>query len=80
MGWRSENRATLSPPFFLCICFGLICSYVVADDGQSNVGFGYTISNVNNDSSGQSLTANLNLIKSSSVFGDDIKHLTLNAR
>ncbi|KAF1890651.1 hypothetical protein Lal_00013246 [Lupinus albus] len=79
MGWRSENRATLSPPFFLCICFGLIFSYVVADDGQSYVGFGYTISSVNNDFSGHSLTANLNLIKSSSVFGDDIKHLTLNA-
>ncbi|CAL0301009.1 unnamed protein product [Lupinus luteus] len=65
-------------PLFLCICFGLIFSNVVADD-NSPAGFGYTISSINNASSAQSLTATLKLINSSSVYGNDIQSLNLTA-
>lgn len=52
----------------------------MARDSSSQVGYGYTISTVNNDPKGNSLTADLNLVKTSSVFGPDIPHLNLVAR
>ncbi|KAJ1414371.1 Glycosyl hydrolase, all-beta [Sesbania bispinosa] len=48
-------------------------------DQATPIGYGYTISTVNNDPTANSLTANLHLIKSSSVFGPDIPRLNLAA-
>ncbi|KAJ1414369.1 Glycosyl hydrolase, all-beta [Sesbania bispinosa] len=48
-------------------------------DEATPIGHGYTISSVKNDPTGKTLTANLKLIKSSSVFGPDIPLLNLAA-
>ncbi|MED6193607.1 hypothetical protein PIB30_021259 [Stylosanthes scabra] len=65
-------------PILFCICICLIFSHFAASKETEVVGYGYTISNVNNeDFSGTSLTANLKLIKSSSIYGPDIPHLNL---
>ena len=44
------------------------------------VGYGYKVGSVNSGSTGQSLTADLSIIKKSSVYGNDIQHLNLVAR
>ena len=91
-----QSRATLLPPPipFFCICILLFFCHAVAGSSSTSsyagtekqakvtgvVGYGYTISSVNNDLSGKSLTANLNLIKSSPVYGPDIPRLNLAAR
>ncbi|XP_057429257.1 alpha-glucosidase-like [Lotus japonicus] len=79
--FRTETRTTLITPlpllllsFYISICV-IFCH---ADSSSSSqVGYGYTISTVNNDPTENALTANLNLIKSSSVFGPDIPHLNI---
>ncbi|RYQ79207.1 hypothetical protein Ahy_Scaffold6g107915 [Arachis hypogaea] len=82
---RSETRTTMFPPpitifFYICICL-IFCHFVTYSSSSEEievVGYGYTISNVNNeDLLGTSLSANLNLIKSSSIYGPDIPHLNL---
>lgn len=60
----------------LVISLGYIFSVAEAQD--QTAGFGYVIRSSTNDSS--SLTADLALIKSSSVFGPDIQNLSLFAR
>ncbi|CAJ1963056.1 unnamed protein product [Sphenostylis stenocarpa] len=66
---------TLTPlPLLFLICVCLICSSL---SEQITVGYGYTISSANNYPINNSLIANLNLIKPSSVFGPDIPHLSL---
>lgn len=65
-------------PLIFCICLSLIfCS--TSSLQTATVGYGYTISTVTNSPISNSLTANLNLIKPSSVFGPDIPHLSLTA-
>ncbi|KAK7329633.1 hypothetical protein VNO77_23805 [Canavalia gladiata] len=81
-GWRTETTSTLPPlPLSFCICVCLLfCS--AAPDSSSEVtaiGYGYTISSVNNHPTENSLTAKLNLINASSIFGPDIPHLSLTA-
>lgn len=41
------------------------------------VGYGYSVKSVSKDSNGSSLTANLHIIRNSSVFGPDIQNLNL---
>ncbi|XP_061339690.1 alpha-glucosidase [Gastrolobium bilobum] len=80
--WRTETRTILTPlSSAFCICICLIFCYAVADSSSevTPVGYGYTISSVNNNPTRNSLTAYLNLIKFSSVFGPDIPHLNLAA-
>ncbi|XP_045816260.1 alpha-glucosidase-like [Trifolium pratense] len=66
---------------FCFITFSVILSQTVADDIPTNgqVGYGYTVTTVNTDPTGKSLTADLKLINSSDVYGPDIPLLTLTA-
>ncbi|PQM42999.1 alpha-glucosidase [Prunus yedoensis var. nudiflora] len=59
---------------------GLVSSSNTKEAKEAAVaGFGYKIQSVNYDSSGNSLTANLGLIKKSSLYGPDIPNLNLHA-
>ncbi|GAU22903.1 hypothetical protein TSUD_377150 [Trifolium subterraneum] len=74
-----------SPQLLLPFCFITFCvilSQTVADDipQGTQIGFGYTVTTVNIDPTGKSLTANLKLINSTDVYGPDIPVLTLTAR
>jgi hypothetical protein len=65
--------------FFFCI----FLSHLAPSNGKKekeSVGYGYTIQSVAVDPSGNTLTAHLGLIKSSSVFGPDIQNLNFIAR
>ncbi|PNX64563.1 alpha-glucosidase-like protein, partial [Trifolium pratense] len=50
------------------------------DIPSGQIGYGYTVTTVNTDPTGKSLTADLKLINSSDVYGPDIPLLTLTAR
>ncbi|KAK7329636.1 hypothetical protein VNO77_23808 [Canavalia gladiata] len=84
--WRMETTTIMTPipipsAFFICVCL-IFCSVASYSSSQvTAVGYGYTISSVNNHPTGNSspLIANLNRIKPSSVFGPDIPHLSLTA-
>ncbi|XP_021823668.1 alpha-glucosidase-like [Prunus avium] len=68
--------------FFFSAVFhcGLVSSSNTTGAKEAAVaGFGYKIHSVNYDSSGNSLTANLGLIKKSSLYGPDIPNLNLHA-
>jgi len=71
--WNTQLTPTI---FTVCVFLIFSC----ASSEEKPVGYGYTISTVNNFPITNSLIANLNLIKSSSVFGPDIPHLSLSAR
>jgi alpha-glucosidase len=47
------------------------------DVKEEVVGYGYKIGSVNSGLTGKLLTADLSLIKRSSVYGNDIQHLNL---
>ena len=78
---RSKHTAKatfhrLLPLFFFYVFFSLDCLFA-----QELVGYGYKVESVNNsDSSGKTLTVNLGLVNSSSVYGPDISNLTLYVR
>ncbi|KAG5005863.1 hypothetical protein JHK85_024405 [Glycine max] len=72
-----DTTTTIAPLLF-CTCACLIF-FSASLSEATVVGYGYTISTVNNYPIKNSLTANLNLIKSSSVSGPDIPHLSLTA-
>ncbi|KAJ1420870.1 Glycosyl hydrolase, all-beta [Sesbania bispinosa] len=78
-GWRTHTKTTLTPLPLVLACFICIGVAVADSDQATPIGYGYTISTVNNDPTANSLTANLKLIKSSSVFGPDIPLLNLAA-
>ncbi|XP_058751598.1 alpha-glucosidase-like [Vicia villosa] len=73
---NSGIQTTPLPTLILCFIISIIISHIVAD---SQVGYGYTITTVTNNPTSNSLTANLKLIKSSSVFGTHIPFLNLTA-
>ncbi|KAG6642571.1 hypothetical protein I3843_09G145000 [Carya illinoinensis] len=58
--------------FFLCF---LVPPLSAEKEKETPLGYGYTVRSVTVDPSGKSLNAHLHLIKSSSVFGPDIKNL-----
>lgn len=69
--------------FFLSCFFRLASSLPSAgagDGGDSAVGYGYRIRSVDVDPTGKSLTADLDLIRKSSVYGPDVQRLSLQAR
>jgi alpha-glucosidase len=72
----------ISPLLFCFITFYVILSQTVADDIPigTQIGYGYTITNVTTDPTAKSLTANLKLINSTDVYGPDIPELTLTVR
>lgn len=78
---RTKTRNILLPLLAFCFNVFVILSQTVADSPskETQVGYGYTIINVKSDPTGKSLSANLKLIKSSSVFGPDIPLLNLSA-
>ncbi|KAJ6301188.1 hypothetical protein OIU77_015491 [Salix suchowensis] len=65
----------------LIFCFILLVHRVPLASGkevkEEVVGYGYKVGSVNTGSTGQSLTADLSIIKKSSVYGNDIQHLNL---
>ncbi|CAN6553527.1 unnamed protein product [Malus baccata var. baccata] len=67
------------PFFFFSSIFCLISSAKAIAEAEAAVGYGYKIQSVHYDSSGNSLTADLGLIKSSSLYGPDIPNLNLHA-
>lgn len=60
------------------ICFSFLNSLAQTD--QLPVGYGYSVKSVSKDSNGSFLSANLHVIRSSSVFGPDIQNPNLVAR
>nr|KYP52052.1 Alpha-glucosidase [Cajanus cajan] len=77
--WRTEATTIITTPLLIlsiCVHF-FFCSVTIAED--TPIGYGYTISTVTNYPINNSLTANLKLIKPSSVFGPDIPRLSLAA-
>lgn len=73
---ETKSTAFLLPYFFLALL-------VLSTNGEAEeeaVGYGYTVRSIAADPSGKWLTANLQLIKSSSVYGPDIQSLVLLAR
>ncbi|KZV29372.1 hypothetical protein F511_15904 [Dorcoceras hygrometricum] len=67
---------------FLVLVFILsqaITSSLSEQSGEQLIGYGYRVGSVTNDSSGKSLTAQLQLINSTSIFGPDIEILSLTA-
>ncbi|KAL5097739.1 hypothetical protein RYX36_002066 [Vicia faba] len=72
----SKPQTTPLPTLIFCFSICIIISQTVAD---SPVGYGYTVTTVTNNPAANSLTANLKLIKPSSVFGTDIPFLKLTA-
>ncbi|CAI8590335.1 unnamed protein product [Vicia faba] len=73
---NSKPQTTPLPTLIFCFSICIIISQTVAD---SPVGYGYTVTTVTNNPAANSLTANLKLIKPSSVFGTDIPFLKLTA-
>ncbi|KAK7412839.1 hypothetical protein VNO78_04508 [Psophocarpus tetragonolobus] len=62
-----------------CVCVCLTFCSASSSEATVPVGYGYTISAVNSYPTSISLTANLNLVKASSVFGPDLPYLSLAA-
>lgn len=77
---RRMNHFLLS--IFVCfiVSFDFGQTSVAEIEAQRPIGYGYTIKSVGKDSSGRSLTAALQLIENSSVFGPDVQNLNLIAR
>jgi alpha-glucosidase len=74
----SQSNSNLLLIFFLLVHWvPLISGKEVKEEV---VGYGYKVGSVNSGFTGKSLTADLSLIKESSVYGDDIQHLSLVAR
>ncbi|XP_071921051.1 alpha-glucosidase-like [Coffea arabica] len=65
--------------WLLVLVFNYQISLFAAQETEEAVGYGYVIKSVGTDSAGRSMTAQLDLIKESSVFGPDIPNLLLTA-
>ncbi|XP_027184438.1 alpha-glucosidase-like [Coffea eugenioides] len=63
----------------LLLVFNWQISLLAADEPQEFVDYGYAVKSVGINSAGNSLTAHLELIKNSTVFGPDIPQLLLTA-
>ena len=66
--------------WLLVLVFNYQISLFAAQETEEAVGYGYVIKSLGTDSAGRSMTAQLDLIKESSVFGPDIPNLLLTAR
>ncbi|XP_019181820.1 PREDICTED: alpha-glucosidase-like [Ipomoea nil] len=76
MSGKTKNPKQPLVCFFLCIFLVFIHNASNAQ-GQDQIGFGYQVISSAVDSSGRSLTARLQVIQNSSVFGPDIVNLSL---
>ncbi|KAK2394654.1 alpha-xylosidase [Trifolium repens] len=79
----TSRTKTRTPPllsfFFIIICVTFSQTVANSPSKATQVGYGYTITTVKTEPTTKSLTANLKLIKSSSVYGPDIPLLNLTA-
>lgn len=66
--------------FLSCLIFLNPILISCSNENDDAVGYGYSVQSVSGSGNGNTLTANLQLINNSSVFGQDIQHLTLTAR
>lgn len=65
--------------FLSCLIFLSPILISCSNVNDNAVGYGYSVQSVSGSGNGHTLTANLQLINNSSVFGQDIQHLTLTA-
>lgn len=78
MNRHSDKTKQPQTQFVLYNCLLFFFTLLVLTKAEQ-VGYGYTVRSLGVDSFGKTLTAHLQLIKSSSVFGPDIQNLTLTA-
>lgn len=76
MNRHSDKTKQPQIQFVLYNCLLLFFTLLVFTKAEQ-VGYGYAVRSVGVDSSGKTLTAHLQLIKNSSVFGPDIQNLIL---
>ncbi|XP_060185307.1 alpha-glucosidase-like [Lycium barbarum] len=75
-----KSKQSCTVILYNCLLFFTFLAPLLAlTKADEPVGYGYNVQSVSVDSSGRTLTASLQLIRSSSVFGPDIQNLTLTA-
>ena len=76
---NNEPKAISHSHHSLLFLYSILFSscWVAVSSGEEVVGYGYTIESVSVNLPGKWLSANLSLIKNSTVYGADIPHLNL---
>ncbi|KAL7131226.1 hypothetical protein ABFS83_13G184200 [Erythranthe nasuta] len=78
----NKRNGTRCSCFLLCILFFTLLGPPIissSSEAESIIGYGYNLRSVTTDPAGKSLTAHLQLINGSSVFGPDVQLLSLTA-
>ncbi|KAM3338800.1 alpha-glucosidase isoform X1 [Capsicum galapagoense] len=83
MNIHSTDKSIKSCTFIVLsnflLSFTLLVQLLALTTNSEPIGYGYIVRSVGVDSSGRTLTASLQLIKGSSVYGPDIQNLSLTA-